>query len=109
MATDKSQTNDRYHGKPITRLLECYVLSLIGALSEDDRKTLISMQPKLEKIYHYTGSWEQIIEHVMELPPNMHQLILSNWLKNQDIAKKNMIFLGPQNFAEMFVDSNFKA
>lgn len=98
--------NPRYHGKPTLRLLECYVLKAIGALSTSDAANLAAMQPKQAQIYSASGTWDQIIASSMHLPENMPLLIQNMWQKNQKTAAEKNILLTPQHFAEMFVDHN---
>ena len=98
--------NPRYHGKPLLRLLECYVLWAIDQLSKKDADVLLQMTPKLQTIYGAQGDWQQVIAAAVELPPNMPELIRANWAKNTEIARKSSASLSPQKFAEMFVDEN---
>ena len=97
----------RYEGKPLLRLLECYVLKSLDLLPESDSSALASMQPKLAQIYGRQGTWDEIIAATMEMPPDMPSLIRQNWQHNQQIARDNGVILLPQQFAEMFVDQNF--
>lgn len=99
-------SSPRYQGKPLLRLLECFVLKAINELSAVDAENLKSMQPKLAKIYGKQGSWDQIIAATMEFPENMPILIREMWDRNQGIAKQQNVTLAPQQFAEMFVDQN---
>lgn len=96
----------RYEGKPLFRLLECYVLKAINELSPGDAANLEGMQPKLAQLYGRAGTWDQIIAATMELPENMPILIVEMWKRNQQIAKDNNVTLSPQQFTEMFVDRN---
>lgn len=102
-----TESDSRYRGKPLLRLLESYVLSAIGQLPEKNARILKEITPNLRSLYRADGDWEQIISKIMELPPNMPALIRENWAKNTDIAKKNGLILSPQQFAEMFTDENF--
>jgi hypothetical protein len=99
----------RYEGKPLLKLLESYVLWAIGQLPEKDSALLEEMTPKLRSIYGVQGEWPQIISAVMQFPPNMPMLVKNLWTKNTEIATKNHATLTPQHFAEMLVDSNFRA
>lgn len=99
--------NPRYQGKPLLRLLECYVLKAIDALSPEESERLTRMQPKLAKIYGVDGTWKEIIEVAMNFPLSMPALIEDTWRKNLAIAAFNDAVLNPQQFAEMFVDQNF--
>lgn len=98
--------NARYQGKPLLRLLECYVLWAIGQLPASQDDTLKEMTPKLQAIYGVQGTWQQVVVAAVQLPPNMPQMIRDLWAKNTEIAQKNRVTLAPQQFAEMFVDQN---
>jgi len=98
--------NPRYQGKPLLRLLECYVLWAIDELGEEQATSLREMTPKLQSIYRMDGNWQEILVAIMEMPPNMPTLIRELWSKNIEIAQKAGDTLTPQLFAEMFVDQN---
>src|SRR4051812_8666199 len=101
-----SGTPARYQGKPLLRLLECYVLKVIGGLSASETANLVALRPKLAQLYGVQGTWDEIIAVTMKLPSNLPQLIVGMWDRNQGIAKANGVTLSPQQFAEMFVDQN---
>ena len=101
-----SKPTNRHEGKPLLRLLECYVLKSIGELSADDETHLRTLAPALARSLGHQGTWDQIIAGTMDLPPNMPQLILETWHDNQQIAQEQNVTLEPQEFAEMFVDAN---
>jgi|SRR5215471_7907669 len=106
MISSMAASNPRYQGKPLLRLLECYVLWAIDQLSEEDADALERMTPKLQSIYGAQGDWQHVLAAAVELPPNMPELIRGLWVKNSEIARKNSVRLTPQRFAEMFVDEN---
>ena len=97
---------NRYTGKPLLRILECYVLWAIGQLSETEETKLQGMEPQLRQTLKQEGNWREVMEKTMELPGNMPELIRMNWEKNQAIAMQQCSELTGQRFAEMFVDSN---
>jgi hypothetical protein len=99
-------SNSRYQGKPLLRLLECYVLWVIDQLSEADTNTLREMTPKLQAVYRTQGNWQQVIASAVNFPSNMPNLIRDAWAANTEIARKSGVTLAPQQFAEMFVDQN---
>jgi len=99
-------SNPRYQGKPLLRLLECYVLWAIEQLPETEANALKEMTPKLQSIYDAQGDWQQVIAAAVRLPPTMPELIRDLWARNSEIARKNQATLTPQQFAEMFVDQN---
>jgi formate dehydrogenase maturation protein FdhE len=96
----------RYEGKPLLRILECYVLWAIGELGNVEEAKLSGMEPQLRQALKQQGNWREVIEKAMEFPGNMPEMIRANWEKNQSIAKQQHRELAPQQFAEMFVDSN---
>lgn len=100
-------SDSRYQGKPLLRLLECYVLKAIGELSPKDAENLTGMQPKLVQIYGVEGAWDEIVAKTMEFPDSIPTLIRQTWQHNQEIAAANQANLNAHKFAEMFVDQNF--
>ena len=67
----------RYEGKPLLRLLECYVLHAIGELSKEQIQKLDKMTPKLQQVYKLEGTWIDIIENVMDFSREMPLQIVS--------------------------------
>ena len=96
----------RYDGKPLLRILECYVLWAIRELGEREDATLRDMEPQLRQALGQQGTWPEVVAGAMALPSNMPELIRENWRKNRDIAEQQGIALAGQQFAEMFVDNN---
>jgi hypothetical protein len=99
-------SNIRYQGKPLLRLLECYVLLAIGQLGQKEVGALQAMTPKLQSIYHVTGDWQDEIAAAAHLPQDMPEMIRAFWDKNVQAAKASAITLDPQRFAKMSVDQN---
>ena len=102
-------SNQRYAGKPLLRLLELYVLDVIGAISAEDAERMLAMTPKLREIYGHSGEWPEIIAKSVGLPQEVSSNIRGMWERNQAIARANDVELSAQQFAEMFVDHNFAA
>jgi hypothetical protein len=102
-------TNPRYDGKPLLRMLELYVLNVIGEISTEDADRMVAMTPKLREIYGHSGEWPEIIAASVGLPLEASSDIRGMWERNQEIARANDVELPPQRFAEMFVDDNFAA
>jgi hypothetical protein len=100
-------TNPRYDGQPLLRLLELYVLWVIGELSQESEDGLKKMAPKLQSIYGGDGQWHDAIAQAMHMPEGMPAAIRDMWARNLEIARVNNVTLTPQQFAEMFVDNNF--
>ena len=101
-----SKMADRYKGKPLLRLLECYALKSIGHLTVQEEATLDALAPKLSQLYGHQGAWHKIIEALMELPPDMPQMIRDMWARNRRRAEQAGVQLDAQQFAELFVDQN---
>jgi hypothetical protein len=99
--------HNRYEGKPLKRLLERYVLWAIGEISESDLAVMHEITPKLREVYNIDGTWQDIISSVMRFPEGMPSEIRNIWHRNRDLALESDVILGPQMFAEMFVDDNF--
>jgi hypothetical protein len=98
---------DRYAGRPLLRLLECYVLSIIGHLGEKETAALSLMTPKLGAVYGMTGSWREIVAKQLELPGNFHTQVKNFWTGYQAHVKAQGVPADPNEFAMSFVDQNF--
>lgn len=101
--------NNRYDGKPLLRLLELYVLWIIGELPETEEAKLQQMTPKLQSVYSVNGTWQEVIASAMHIPTDLSVALREMWSRNLELARENGITLPPQRFAEMVVDENFAA
>jgi hypothetical protein len=99
----------RYEGKPLLRLLELYVLWSIDRLPSDLGDKLEAMTPKLRETWNCDGTWQDCIAAAMAFPATMPKLIRERWSHNQELAARAGEQLDPNDFAVMFVDSNFDA
>ncbi len=99
--------NPRYVGKPLLRLLECYVLWAIEELPEKDASSLVSMTPKLQNLYSSDGQWQDVIAAIVGMDSEMPKRLKALWRRNTEIARQNGTVLTPQQFAEMVIDENF--
>jgi len=100
-------SNERYDGRPLFILLDCYVLWAIGELDQTQESLMVEIEPKLSEIFHRQGNWRDITAQVMGFPEEMPELIRAMWAENTGIAAQNSTRLNPKQFAQMFVDSNF--
>lgn len=73
---------NRHEGKPLIRLLECYVLAAIGRLDEAQRLALRGMEPKLAAVYDRRGTWIEIIHDEMGFPESLPTEIREVWENN---------------------------
>jgi len=99
--------NQRPTKDPLARLLESYVLWVLGYLSPDQQERLEALTPKLREVYSCEGAWHEVIGSAMGFPPTMPSLIRELWQKNQTIARTSGQSLSPGDFARMFVAKNF--
>lgn len=98
---------NRYEGKPLLRLLECYVLAAIDQLDDAQRAALERMEAKLSAIYNRSGTWLEIIRDEMEFPESLPVKIREVWENNLARLRANGQPIDPNEFAVAFVDQNF--
>ncbi|WP_229417198.1 hypothetical protein [Massilia sp. Root418] len=98
---------NRYEGKPLLRLIECYALDSIGQLTEDQKSSLTEMEEKLSQTFDLKGTWKEILEKVMNFPENLPTQIRAIWASNLEIAARKGVSVDPNEFAMAFVDQNF--
>lgn len=98
--------NPRYNGKPLLRLIELYVIDVVGELTPEDAKKLEAMTPKLRQVYSTTGDWRDAIAKALAFPDTMPEMIRDMWSENQKVARENKTLLTAEDFAVMFVDVN---
>jgi hypothetical protein len=94
---------NRYSGKPLLRLLECFVLWSIGELGEKETTALEAMTPKLRSIYGAQGSWQEVLAAALHMPQDTPRRIREAWAKHLE----NQAPISAQEFAQVFVDQNF--
>jgi len=99
--------DDRYDGKPLLRLMECYVLKAIDALDTQEESGLERMEPGLSKVLGRKGSWDKMLAEEMNLPGGLSGEIHKIWRESCQIAARESEALEPNDFAQMFVDANF--
>lgn len=97
----------RYEGRPLLRLLECYVLFAIDQLDVDQLEILRRMEPKLALTYNRTGTWSQIIHDEMGFPDSLPMKIREVWNSNLASIRKSGQAIDPNEFAKTFIDQNF--
>jgi hypothetical protein len=97
-------TNPRYDGFPLLRLLELHVISEVDKLSQEQEASLQRMTPKLNDLYGIQGSWKQVLEGVMQMPPGSRDKIMAAWDAYSEHCRTTRETPDPQHFAERFVD-----
>jgi hypothetical protein len=71
---------DRYAGRPLVRLLDAYVLDVLGALDEQTAVLAQSMAPKVADALGVSGeTWQEVIEKAMGIPPEARNELKAKW------------------------------
>ena len=71
---------DRYAGRPLVRLLDAYVLDVLGALDEQTAALARSLAPKAAAALGVEGgSWQEVIEKAMDIPPSAQNELRAMW------------------------------
>lgn len=94
-------------GSPLKRFLEGYVLKSIGSLAPGEEMQLREMTPKLRSMLKRTGTWDEILAAEMQFPPDLAASIREIWEQNRKIAQDGGEVLRPDEFARLFVETNF--
>ena len=97
----------RYSGKPFLRFLECYVLSSIGHLDEQQEHALNMLSPKLSEALGISGSWFEMVSTQMDFPSDLPTKIRKIWDDGKGKAEGQGLAVDPDEFARQFVDANF--
>lgn len=97
----------RYEGKPFLRLLECYVLEAVGQLHDEQRETLVKMQPQICQMYQRDGAWFEVINAEMGFSEATVAQIREVWAANLENAKELDATIDPNGFAIDYVDRYF--
>jgi hypothetical protein len=63
MAPDPS--NRGYGGRPLLKLVECFVMKAIGHLDAGTESTPQQMTPELQQVYSKTGPWDENIKEIL--------------------------------------------
>lgn len=89
--------NQRYEGRPLLRLLDCYILALTGNLHPE-------MAEKVAQTVRATfgdgPDWKATLREVVKLPPNLDERIGAVW-RSQPVGTD------PLGFALAVSDDNF--
>ena len=100
--------SDRYEGKPFLRLLDSYVLAVIGHLDEANEEWLVAAEPHFRATFGEQGSWREIVASRMQFPQGMDAAIAETWDKGrQKFCEQAGEEPDPVQFTHMFVDTNF--
>ena len=97
----------RYDGRPFLRLLECYVLWVIGELAASHAALLEEMTPQLQATYGFAHDWPQIIETSMAFSDEVPAGLRSMWERNSAAGATAGQGIDPESWARHVVDTNF--
>lgn len=99
--------DDRYRDRPLLRLLDCYVLDVIGELPAAQQATLEKLEPKLRETFDSAGRWQDIVEEQMGLLPSVTLGIETLWAGFQADEERLGRQARPADFVREFVAQNF--
>jgi hypothetical protein len=103
--TDRA-LNERYAGRPLLRLLDDYVLDIVGALPPETHRVLLEVA-RLGFPNTPGDTWQEILENRLELEPDLKPKIHSMWLAYQKFMAGQGGRVDPSEFAVSFSDENF--
>jgi len=107
MSTDPQGTPDRYKDRPLLRLLDCYILDVIGELPKQQKEVLEKLEPRLHEVFGSTGSWREIVEVQMGFVPSVPLGIETVWASFQENEQRLGRKPSPAEFVREFVAQNF--
>ena len=100
-------SQDRYVGRPLLRLLDCYILDSIGELPQAQKDTLHKIEPMLQKSFDSVGDWRAIVEEQLGLLPSVALGMEALWAGFQQDEERLGNKARPSDFVRAFVDQNF--
>jgi hypothetical protein len=106
MSPDQPAIPDRYKDRPLLRLLDCYILDVIGELPQQQKDVLEKLEPRLHEVFGSAGQWREIVEEQMGFLPSVR------WASRRcGRLPENEQRLGrkpsPAEFVREFVTQNF--
>ncbi len=98
---------DRYGNNHLLRLLDCYLMDLIGELGQDQLEILVNLEPMLQRAWKSEGTWRQLVEEQMSFQPTVRDKVKAFWLGYINAAEAQGLPALPSDFVVSFVDQNF--
>ena len=97
---------DRYAGRPLLRLLDNYVLDIIGALPAGNSDVLLRV---VRSAFPNTAgeTWQEILENELHIGSSLRPKIHSLWVGYQEHTASQGEVARPEQFTGSFVDENF--
>lgn len=99
--------DDRYAGRPLLRLLECYALWSAGELPEAQSATLTAMTPKLRETYGRSGAWHEVVAAEMGFSDDLPAALRAMWERTVSAAEGRPNRPDAEEWARQVVDTNF--
>ncbi|MFM9925094.1 hypothetical protein VLK31_19025 [Variovorax sp. H27-G14] len=99
----------RYEGRPLLRLVDCWVLDAIEQLDDTKRETLEALEPRLAQTFLATGTWQEIVAGQMGFADDVPDMVRHFWRRYLDHAETENLRVDPQAFVVEFVAQNFPA
>jgi len=97
---------DRYKNEPIKRLVDAYVLDVVGALPLSSEATLERMN--LQRVFKTKASeWHQVLRETLGLSDTFDTAILDLWLRWNAAARAEGKPYSAELFASQFTDNYF--
>jgi len=97
-------TNPRYDGKPLLRLVELWVLWVIGEIEPEDVTRLTEMEPHLRSTWSLEGTWHEMIEEMLQLSPAMSEELRAMWQRNLETARQQSVPAPAEMFSQSIAD-----
>jgi|ERR1700682_3220533 hypothetical protein len=97
---------ERYASRPLLRLLDDYVLDVIGALPDETHPVLLEVV-RLAYPDAPGRTWREVLENELQLEPDLKRRILSMWRDYQQFIAAEGETADSSLFAVSFVDENF--
>jgi hypothetical protein len=107
MSPDQPAIPDRYKDRPLLRLLDCYILDVIGELPQQQKDVLEKLEPRLREVFGSAGQWREIVEEQMGFLPSVPLGIETVWASFQENEQRLGRKPSPSEFVREFVTQNF--
>jgi len=99
---------DRYANRPLLRLVDCYLLDLIGELPHDQAELLPQLVPRLQRTFCSARvTWQELVEDQLALLPEARNEIIRFWAGYQAHHRALGREVTPAEFVIEFTGQNF--
>jgi hypothetical protein len=102
----KPTDDERYEGRPLVRVLDLYVLSLIGELPVDSSAVVAEL---IRRTFPSSpdDTWQAALERELHLGPNLKRKIQTMWAGYQSFERNHGRGAESARFVRSVVDENF--